>query len=360
MQIISGIQQIGIGVTNINEAWEWYRKNFGFDVLIANAPGTAELMLPYTGGVPQQRHAILAYNIQGGGGIEVWQYLTRTPEYAKFDVLAGDLGVFVSKIRTREIEKTFADFKEKKLNLLSEIVKDPIGNQHFFVKDPYGNILQVVQDNSKDFINVKLNTGGIWGAIVGVTDIEKSKDFYGKILGYDTVVYQEEGVFSDFAGLPAGNHKFTRVLLSHSQKRVGPFSELLGDSQIELIKVYDREVNKIYKDRFWGDPGFIQICYDITSMFEMKKLCDSHGNSFTVDSNPKSYETKEEIFGMGDAAGHFAYIEDPDGTLIELVETHKIPILKKIGWYLDLTKRNRQKALPKMMLRTLAWGRIKD
>jgi len=44
------------------------------------------------------------------------------------------------------------------------------------------------------------------------------------------------------------------------------------------------------------------------------------------------------VFDMGEAAGRFSYIEDPDGTLIEFVETHKIPIFKKLGWYLHLEK----------------------
>ena len=39
-------------------------------------------------------------------------------------------------------------------------------------------------------------------------------------------------------------------------------------------------------------------------------------------------------------AGGFVYIEVPDGTLIEFVETHKIPVMKKLGWYLNLRKRN--------------------
>jgi hypothetical protein len=78
-----------------------------------------------------------------------------------------------------------------------------------------------------------------------------------------------------------------------------------------------------------------------------------------VDSNPEIYEKGGEIFGMGDAAGHFVYIEDPDGTLIELVETHRIPILKKIGWYLNLKKRNPLKPLPDFMLKTLAWSEVK-
>ena len=84
----------------------------------------------------------------------------------------------------------------------------------------------------------------------------------------------------------------------------------------------------------------------------MRTLCEKAGHPFTVDSG--------NHFDMGEAAGHFSYIEDPDGTLIEFVESHKIPILKKINWYLDLKKRDPEKALPKWMLRCLGFGRRKD
>jgi hypothetical protein len=57
---------------------------------------------------------------------------------------------------------------------------------------------------------------------------------------------------------------------------------------------------------------------------------------------------------MGEAGGRFAYVEDPDGALIELVETHKIPIMKKYGWFLDLTKRKGNKPLAKWMFKVLA------
>ena len=58
---------------------------------------------------------------------------------------------------------------------------------------------------------------------------------------------------------------------------------------------------------------------------------------------------------MGDASGHFTYIEDPDGTLIEFVETHRIPVVKKLGWYIDLRKRDRTQQLPKFLLRMMGW-----
>ena len=55
----------------------------------------------------------------------------------------------------------------------------------------------------------------------------------------------------------------------------------------------------------------------------------------------------------------FILMYDPDGTLIEFVETHKIPIIKKIGWYLNLNIRKQHKALPNFMLKTLTWNRVK-
>jgi hypothetical protein len=80
------------------------------------------------------------------------------------------------------------------------------------------------------------------------------------------------------------------------------------------------------------------------------------GFPFTVDTK-KSRDGNS--FDMGEAAGHFSYIEDPDGTLIEFVETHKVAILKKLGLYLNLRKRDPHKALPKWMLRTLSFSRVK-
>jgi hypothetical protein len=127
---------------------------------------------------------------------------------------------------------------------------------------------------------------------------------------------------------------------------------MLGSSYIELVKVYDRTPRKIFENRFWGDLGFIHLCFDIKNMNALRTKCAEAGHSFTVDSGT--------TFEMGDAAGHFSYIEDPDGALIEFVETFKIPIFKKLGWYLDLRKRAPEKPLPNWMLKTLSFSRVKD
>jgi hypothetical protein len=90
----------------------------------------------------------------------------------------------------------------------------------------------------------------------------------------------------------------------------------------------------------------------------LKEKCKAKGFPFTVDSQA---EMEGSSFDMGEAAGHFSYVEDPDGTLIEFVETHKIPILKKFGIYLNLDKRkNKERPVADRVLRLLKYMRVSD
>lgn len=349
--IISGIQQVGIGNPNTPELWKWYRKAFGADVPVFDEKAEAALMLPYTGGKPRSRHAVLALNMQGGGGFEIWQYVGRVPVKPDFEVLFGDLGINITKIKAKDIEEAYNYFKINDLNVISELVVNPLGEKHFFVKDPNGNIFQI--EEGLDWFSKRDHVcGGVYGTIMGVSDIDKSLSLYRDILGYDEIVYDKEGTFDDLSSLPGGENEFRRVLLRHSKKRVGAFSELLGATQIELVQVLNRTPKKIFEGRLWGDQGFIHLCFDVNGMDELKETCSSAGYPFTVDSGAS--------FGMEDAAGRFTYIEDNDGTLIEFVETHKVPILKKFGLSLDLTKRDPKKSLPKLMVKALGLTRVKD
>lgn len=349
-KVVSGLQQIGIGVSNFNEAWAWYRKYFGMDIRIFEESAAAELMLPFTGGKSRKRHAALAMNLQSGGGFEIWQYTDRTPEPPKFEVQIGDYGIFATKVKCKDVKATYEHFKKNNLDLVGDLITDPSGNDHFFIRDPYGNLFQLV-NGSGWFKDEKRLTGGTCGCMIGVSDIEKSRVIYSDIIGYDEVVYDKEGQFEDFSSLPGGKHNFRRVLLKHSKPWKGGFCNLFGPSQIELISVKDRTAKKIFEDRYWGDLGFIHVCFDIVGMDYLRNECAEKGFSFAVDSS--------QSFDMGEAAGHFSYIEDPDGTLIEFVETHKVPIIKKLGLYFNLKKRNPEKALPDWLVRKISFLRVR-
>ena len=350
-KIISGIQQIGIGIPNMQEAWKWYGLAFGMDIRMFEESADAPLMIPYTGGEVQSRTAALAVNMMGGGGFEIWQYTSRTPELPSFEIKLGDTGIFAAKIKVPDVRKIYNHLVSQGVEILSKPEKDPNGDEHFFVKDPYQNIFELIKGNDW-FTKGNGICGGAGGCIIAVTDIEKARNLYSNILGYDKVVYDKEGVFDDFKNLQGGENKFRRVLLNRSEPVQGSFSKILGPGVMELIQVLDREPRKIFENRYWGDRGFIHLCFDIYGMDDIQRECKEAGFPFTVDSS--------ESFDMGEASGRFSYIEDPDGTLIEFVETHKIPIIKKIGWYLSLQNKDPKKALPNWILKMLSFNRVKD
>lgn len=349
---ISGIQQVGIGTENMVESWKWYADMFQMNVRILEDDTVAELMLPYTGNQPQRRHACIAANLQGGGGFEIWQYSERKPQPIDFDIQIGDLGIFIAKIKSHNITAYHEELSAKYRDI-SPIVTDPRGIPTFYIHDPAGNCFQVVEDNYI-YIDENRYSGGIVGAMIGVTDIERALPVYQDILGYDTIIYDKNGTFNDWHDLRGGNSRYRRVLLGRSNPHTGPFSELYGTGSIELVQSLERTPRKIYEGRFWGDPGFIQICFDVINMRELEKQCIEKGFPFTVDSC-----ANQSQFDMGQAAGHFTYIEDPDGTLIELVETHKIPIISKLNLCINLMKRDRTKALPKILFHFMKLNKVK-
>ena len=355
--IISGIQQIGIGVKSLKEAWRWYRDHFGMDIRIFEEEAHANYMLQYTGGKPRKRHAALALNMMGGGGFEIWQYKEREPVAADFEIQAGDLGIFAAKIKSPDVERTYDHFHKMGLTL-NGVFKDPSGRKQFFMKDPFNNIFQIIESDSWFQLNRRKRTGATYGAVIGVTDIEKSLKVYTDILGYDEKVYDETGVWEDLASVPGGEKKIRRVLLRHKKERKGFFARLFGPTEIELFQVTDRKPATIFKGRYWGDLGFIHLCYDVTGIETLKETCESLGFPFTVDSHA---EMEGSSFDMGEAAGHFSYIEDPDGTLIEFVETHKIPLAKRFGIYLNLSKRkDKEKPVANRVLSMLKFMKVRE
>ena len=110
--IISGIQQMGIGVMNVEEAWKWYINQFGMDCRIFEDEAVAKLMLPYTGGEPRSRHAVLALNLQSGGGFEIWQYKGRDPLKIKEEIRIGDLGIIACKMKAKNIQESLTLFQK--------------------------------------------------------------------------------------------------------------------------------------------------------------------------------------------------------------------------------------------------------
>lgn len=345
--LITGIQQVGIGVCDANKAKLLYKDLFAMDALIFDDKSSATLMAKYTGNTIYDRHAILSMNLSGGGGFEIWQFTSREPGQPD-PFTFGDVGIFAAKIKSQNIELAYQHFSNKK-NIAVSALFNGYGNQlHFWIRDEYGNNFNVT--GSKEFFHSNNHIcGGVTGAVIGVTNMKKAMSFYQNILELEEVVYDISGHHED---LPGNNDKiFRRVLLKKGKSCKGAFSKLLGDIQIELVEALEHSPKKIFENRIWGDCGFIHLCFDVLNMDDLKTKSENAGYHFGVDS--------KDSFPMETAAGRFCYVQDPDGTLIELVETHKVPILKKFGWHIDLKKRKNNDPLPDWMIKMLRFNKVK-
>ena len=349
-KIIYGIQQIGVGVKDADQAFEWYATRLGADVSVFDDNNTATHMAQYMGGSPRPKRAILAVNLHGGAGYELWQYTKREPSPPVRPVLIGDYGINIAKVKAISVERSFQKLKDLEVQILGPIANDPDGRPTFYIEDPYHNIIQIKEFDSW-YSRQSNHTGGVYGGVIGVSDIEASLKLYSEILGYNEVIYDETGTFDDYQGLPGGKEQIRRVLLGHRDQRIGGFSPLFGASQIELVQVLSRDAHKIYQDRYWGDLGFIHICFDVRNLPAIVKECKEKGFPFTVLS--------EESFDMGDANGHWGYLEDLDGTLIEFVETKKVPILKALNLNINLKNRDPHKPLPNWIINAMSMKRVK-
>ncbi len=343
---ITGIQQVGIGVVNADQAKYLYRELFGMNVLVFDDEAEAKLMTRYTGYQSYKRRAILTMNLKGGGGFEIWQYLDRTPAHLSKDSVYGAPGINAVKIKTSCIhtaKEKLASYTSLKISSVQTYFNQGL---FFTVMDDLCNQFQIIE--GVDWF--KKNTsclGGVGGVVIGVSNMERSLLFYKHLLGdVDTLFDVTENIAHH------GKSQMARkVLLRKNLSNSGAFSRLLGGFDIELIQLLDEQPVHLFHNRYWGDCGFIHVCFDVLHMDELKRTMEQNGYPFTVDSAGS--------YAMENASGRFCYVEDPDGTLIELVQTDRVPVIKKLGWYIHLSNRTHQKPLPNWQVSMLGLNKVK-
>ncbi len=350
---ILGIQHIGIAVTDMDRTLPLYRRLFGMDISLFDSIQEAPLMRSHTRGETITKRASMVMNLQGGCAFEVLQPTSFVPRSAPVEW--GDLGLLAVTMKTHDVaamhRHALPIATQARMFCETQVGRTPWGDATFWLQDPDGIWFQVVPDTG-NFAALRHPSSGGMGCTIGVSDIDQAMALYGKELGYDEVLWDESGVFSDWAALPRGGERYRRVRLRPRKPAGGGFSPIIGNTTIELVQALDRKPPRIFRDRIWCDTGIAHLGMDVREMGALRTHLTAQGFPFRCDSN--------DAIGMGKTRVHCTYIDDADETWIELIEVHRVPIVEKWGLFLNVQKRAPEAPMPRWMLHALRFSRIRD
>lgn len=348
MSHIHGIQHIGVAVSDMERTLPLYRQWFGMNIPFFDSIQAAPLMTVFTRNEVITKRASMVMNLRGGSAMEVIEPTSFEPEPLPTDFMLGDLGIFAVHMRMSEPTKAWQQLDA--ITSCTTLEQDPLGAARFLTQDPDGLFFFGVED-AQTFTKSATYLGGIGGLSIGVSNIAASKAFYAH-LGFDQVLYEGSGIYADFHGFPGGDQLVERVILGTKEMATGPFGAVIGFSKIELIAVTQRKAQKIFRGRIWGDTGFVHLGLDVFDMVVLQQKLLAKGIEVKCDS--------QAALDMGKTSVHCAYICDPDGVLIELIEVYKIPLIEKWGLFLNVHGKRVGRHLPKWIIQLLRFSRIKD
>lgn len=349
MSKIHGIQHIGVAVSDMERSLIFYRKVLGMNIPFFDSIQAAPLMQVFTRQEIVTKRASMVMNLKGGSAMEIIQATSFTPRPMPADFLIGDLGIFALHMRAASLPEAKNLLQQQRIDFSDEVA-DPLGKGRLALKDPDGQFIFIVEDD-QIYEPTAHPIGGVGGISIGVSDISAAKAFYA-LFGFDQVLYEATDVFADFASFPGGEQSVTRVILGTKTAAQGPFGAVIGYSKLELISTPNRKGQKIFRNRIWGDVGFVHIGLDVVDMRGLAAQLAQKNIQLQCDS--------QAALSMGKTQVHCAYICDPDGVLIELIEVYKIPLIEKWGIFLNVHGKKAGKALPNWLIRLLRFSRIKD
>lgn len=260
------------------------------------------------------------YSQEGGASIQFVQIDSEKIINPKPNLL--QIGIIGIKIKSSEINRSFFHYRNKNLASLTTIRVKPLYHKHFHLVTQ-NFLFQIKADDSDFFGFFNKKNGGVKGLILGVKDIEKSKEFYKKVLGFNEIIYEGQGKFEDFEGLNGGNNIFKRAIVKQSNQTDNKFKNYFGITEIEFLQVINKEqliqknTNEVNPYRF----GFTSVDNSdiIGNYIELGYDCEVSGNEEYIE------------------------ISDPDGITI----TCQKKAIKKRATFLDditiLSKRFKQK-----------------
>jgi catechol 2,3-dioxygenase-like lactoylglutathione lyase family enzyme len=304
---VTGVHHVGLGVRDIEASRRFYRDVLECRTPMADFGVTHDAMPDFFRASPHVFNGWMYMQEREGIVVECIQRLTPSPRPIHKQPRYGDIGVNKMTVEVADVERFHAGYKDR-IQFVStpRSTKIPGWGDYSFVfgTDPDGSLIEFV---SGPKFEVEDTLGSIRSLGISVTDLDRSIEFYQKYVDFDRMVVAPHESFSGIVGEVSGS--------DDTQVR----SCLLGNSNglhlLELYEVSKPRGRSIPFHVLWGDYGYLESCCVTENVLGLARFLLKEGLEFI--SCPTPIEVHEE--GL-EGTAWFAYVRDPDGIPVELLE----------------------------------------
>jgi catechol 2,3-dioxygenase-like lactoylglutathione lyase family enzyme len=306
MDKIIGIDHVGIGIKSMDAMKQFYQGTLEFTEVFGEMPIADHEPIHRLVRTSPAIHSAIQMNQKCGGiFVDLFCHIYPRPRPIRKNFHYGDIGVSKTTLAVNNLNRFYSEYKER-INFCSPIRQTEIpewGIYSFvYARDPEGNLIEFT-DGEK--LALPLTFGGVRWIGIGVTDLERSKDFYQKYLGFDKTIVN---VHENFSG------KVDEISQSNqTQIRSCILGNSRGNGMVELFESMKPRGRSIPFLTNWGDYGYLQLCLLATDIREVEAYFLKEDMELVL--NPQMI-TSSDPKNTGLA---FLYIRDPDGIPMEVM-----------------------------------------
>ncbi len=311
--MITAFQHVGMGVRDTERAYRFYRDLLGFRLKLSDKTSYLEEMAPIVGAVVEMR-ALMAANLRGGAVIELIEHTSTRPLEPPQPVEWGDIGYLELGLKAFRLDDLYLDLKRKGVEFLTPVRTMELSSggreKYAYLRDPDGLLLQLVEVEG----GKKPAVGGVRHVAIGVRDLEGSARFYREVFGFRETVHRFRGVLPEMEPVTGGK-EMDMLILRHVPEEE-PVLPLLEGAVVKLVHTPDYKGKVIYEGRRWGDVGLMEMAFDVKDLPGTVNAVLGRGAEL--------YHPPTRVDMGSGTAGSFAYVKDPDGNVVEMVEVEKV------------------------------------
>jgi len=317
--LINALQHVGIGVTDVAEAYEFYRRRLGFKFKVGESEYDVWELEPMFGRKVRM-HIHNSFNASGGPGLELFQHKDTNPRTRPVSATLSDIGILELGIRVQNLDHIFDNLKGLGIDFLTNIEELQVGSSEAwkfaYLRSPDGILIQLLEtDDSATSRTRRAKVLGISHVGLGTSDLERARSFYGGLLGFDKLIWRQCSAFGtpDRTG-PVGE-ELEVLMLGRTAGSTASLCSLDG-GMIKLFHCRTQPGERVFKGRRFGDPGLTEIAFDVDDIHT------AYAQTIKGGAKPLVPPTDFD-WGFG-PRGALAYVADFDGNVIELVQIRSL------------------------------------